>query len=154
MPSLPTMTSPPSAVCPVLDADIPTINHTLTRNPALIESQSGLLDQLADLDNITVLAPSNDALSAFLNGTNITEALAQDANIVAAILSYHVLNGTYYASNFTDTPVFIPTLLNNATYENITGGQVVEGMAVDDSVSFYSGLRHQSNVTTAVSVFV
>lgn len=123
----------------------------LTRT-ALIGSQDGLLDQLADLDNITLLAPSNDALSEFLNSTNITEALIADPGIVTAILSYHVLNGTYYASNFTDTPVFIPTLLNNATYENITGGQVVEGLALNDSVSFYSGLRQESNVTKAVSL--
>ncbi|KAH6874435.1 FAS1 domain-containing protein [Thelonectria olida] len=124
-------------------------NKTLSALNGLLQSQSDLLDQLSDLSNITILAPSNEALGRFLNTTNITEVAVQDPNIVSAILSYHVLNGTYYASNFTDTPAFIPSLLNNQTYENVTGGQVVEGVAVDDGVSFYSALRAESNVTEA-----
>lgn len=75
-------------------------------------------------------------------------------SLITAVLSYHVLNGTYYAANVTDTPAFIPTLLSNSSYENVTGAQVVEAVSegTDDetTVSFYSGLKSQANVTEAV----
>ena len=77
--------------------------------------------------------------------------VAADPSIVTALLTYHVLNGTYYASNVTDMAAFIPTLLTNSTYSNVTGGQVVGAMAEGDTVSFYSALKQQSNVTEAVS---
>lgn len=75
--------------------------------------------------------------------------------LVGAVLMYHVLNGTYYADNVTDTPTFIPTLLSNSSYENVTGSQVIEALAEDSgddgtTVSFYSALKAQANVTTAV----
>jgi uncharacterized surface protein with fasciclin (FAS1) repeats len=106
---------------------------------------------LTNLENITILAPSNEALESFLNNTEVAAMVAADPSIVPAILSYHVLNGTYYASNVTDTAAFIPTLLTNATYSNVTGGQVVSAIADGDTVSFYSALKQQSNVTEAVS---
>lgn len=73
-----------------------------------------------------------------------------DPGLVQAVLQYHVLNGTYYSDNITDTPAFVPTLLDNSTYENITGGQVVECVNNDGNVSIYSALRHASYVTQAV----
>lgn len=117
----------------------------------LIRAQPGLARTLSRLSNITILAPSNDALEELLNDTAVAKQVAADPGIIGAILQYHVLNGTYYASNITDTPAFVKTLLTNETYTNVTGGQVVEAVAVDDTVSFYSGLRAQSNVTEAVS---
>ncbi|KAI8648656.1 hypothetical protein NCS57_01477400 [Fusarium keratoplasticum] len=124
-------------------------NETLSALNGLLESQTDFFDRLADLDNITILAPSNEALSDFLNSTNITNFVPEASNVVSAILSYHVLNGSWYAGNFTDTPVFIPSLLNNQTWENVTGGQVVEGVAVEGIVSFYSAFRAEANVTEA-----
>ena len=73
-----------------------------------------------------------------------------DTTAIEAILSYHVLAGTYPASDITSTPAFIPTLLNNTAYSNVTGGQVVEAVAQGTSVEFYSGLLANSTVTTAV----
>ena len=68
-----------------------------------------------------------------------------------ALLQYHVLNGTYPASAVTDTPVFLPTYLNDTQYSNVTGGQVVEAVRQGDDVVFYSGLLSNATVTTAVS---
>ncbi|KAF4460758.1 TGF beta induced ig-h3 precursor [Fusarium albosuccineum] len=124
-------------------------NDTLSELNGLLKSQPALARTLGRLRNVTILAPSNDAIEALLNDTSVTNMIDADPGAIGAILQYHVLNGTYYASNFTDTPVFAQSLLNNQTFENVTGGQVVEGVAMDDTVSFYSGFRAQSNVTEA-----
>jgi uncharacterized surface protein with fasciclin (FAS1) repeats len=124
-------------------------NDTLSALNGLLQAQPDLVDTLTNLENITILAPSNEALESFLNNTEVAAMVAADPSIVPAILSYHVLNGTYYASNVTDTAAFIPTLLTNATYSNVTGGQVVSAIADGDTVSFYSALKQQSNVTEA-----
>lgn len=73
-----------------------------------------------------------------------------NSDTVAAILEYHVLNGTFPASNFTGTNQFIPTLLTNSTMTNVTGGQVVEGVLNGKSVELFSGLKEKSTVATAV----
>jgi transforming growth factor-beta-induced protein len=71
-------------------------------------------------------------------------------DVVAALLSYHVLNGTFPASAFTPAPAFVPTLLSNASYTNVTGGQRVEGYLNGTSVIVVSGALSMSMVTTAV----
>jgi hypothetical protein len=73
---------------------------------------------------------------------------------VAALLTYHVLNGTYPASAFTNMSMFIPTMLMNTSYANVTGGQVVEVMAMNNTVVFTSGLLSTSMVTTPVRTLV
>jgi uncharacterized surface protein with fasciclin (FAS1) repeats len=97
------------------------------------------------------LAPNNNAIAKLLNNTIAAQALAADPSLIAAVLQYHVLNGVYYASNFTEKAQFIPTLLTNQTYTNVTGGQVVEAVAMNGGVTFYTGLRENSTVTQAVS---
>ncbi|KAF7561332.1 hypothetical protein G7046_g2811 [Stylonectria norvegica] len=120
-------------------------NSTLSVLNSLLQSQPSLASALANITNITILAPSNDALNAFLNNSAVTAMVAADSGLVPAILSYHVLNGTYLASDFSTTPMFIESLLANQTYENVTGGQVVEALAQGDTVSFYSALKSESN---------
>jgi uncharacterized surface protein with fasciclin (FAS1) repeats len=116
--------------------------------PALLGAQPALVSALTGLTNITILAPSNAAFAAFLN-TTAGKAAAADPSAVAALLTYHVLNGTYYASAFTSTPLFIPSLLTNTSYANVTGGQVVEAAVVNSSVVFTTGVLATSTVTTA-----
>ena len=91
---------------------------------ALLSSYPGVANSLANITNVTLLAPSNDALAKFTNSTAF-QALASSPNgnkTIEDLLSYHVLQGEYYASNITDTPAFIHTLLNDTTYTNVTGG--------------------------------
>jgi uncharacterized surface protein with fasciclin (FAS1) repeats len=99
---------------------------------------------------VTILAPNNDALSALLNNSDAAATLS-DSGAVDALLSYHVLRGTYYADSFTNTSMFIPTLLVNETYANITGGQRVEARVSDSNVTFFSGLKQNATVLTPVS---
>ncbi|KAL6354940.1 hypothetical protein LRP88_12298 [Fusarium phalaenopsidis] len=113
---------------------------------ASAQSRTSLTDALdSKNDTLSELNGINDALEALLNDTTVAKQVAADPGLIGAILQYHVLNGTYYASNITDTPAFVKTLLTNETYTNVTSGQVVEAVAANDTVSFYSGLRAQSN---------
>ncbi|KAM0267457.1 hypothetical protein ACHAPA_006002 [Fusarium lateritium] len=136
---------------PNLTAALGSENSTLSELTGLISAQPSLLRDLNRLRNVTILAPSNDAIKELLKDTAVARMVENDPSAVASLLQYHVLNGTYYASNITgmDGPAFVPTMLSNATYANVTGGQRVEVMAMNDTVSFYSGFRAQSNVTQA-----
>ncbi|CAM1502628.1 Fc.00g074040.m01.CDS01 [Cosmosporella sp. VM-42] len=124
-------------------------NDTLSTLNGLLAAQPGLVRALSSMNNITILAPSNDAFEAFLNDTDVARMVGADPGAVTAVLSYHVLNGTYMANDFMNTSMFIETMLSNRTYENVTGGQVVEARMNNDTVSFYSALKAESNVTTA-----
>jgi hypothetical protein len=44
-----------------------------------------------------------------------------DLSAVAALLTYHVLNGTSYASDFTDAggPLLVSTIPNKASYSDL-----------------------------------
>lgn len=69
---------------------------------------------------VTILAPTNDAFSALaLNTTNKEE--------VGALLRYHILRGIHSSDSIDSSVSFLPTLLQDEEYTNVTGGQVVEG---------------------------
>lgn len=123
-------------------------NSTLSSLSGLLATQPDLLTALGGATNITILAPSNDAFAAFLN-SDAGGVAATQPDVVAALLSYHVLNGTYPASAFTDVAAFIPTLLTNSSYTNVTGGQVVGGKTNGSDVLITSGLLQSSKVITA-----
>jgi len=116
---------------------------------SLISADPALLNALTSANDITILAPSNEAFSKLLN-SSAGEGLTDDSGLVAALLQYHVLNGTFASQDITNTSAFVPTLLTNESYTNVTGGQVVEGVVVGDNVVFYSGLLQNSTVTKAV----
>lgn len=107
---------------------------------------------LSNATNITLLAPNNEAIGRLLNSSSSSDAQAMDSGLVRSILLYHVLNGTYFASNLTETngtAQFIPTMLTNETYTNVTGGQRVEAIGTDEDVVFYSALKDNSTVVEA-----
>ena len=111
-----------------------------------------LLQSLSMATNITILAPSNEAFAAFMNSSAGAAIAANDTAAIEAVLSYHVLDGTYDASMITSNATFIPTMLTNMSYANVTGGQRVEAIMAGTSVDFFSGLLQNSTVTTAVSI--
>jgi uncharacterized surface protein with fasciclin (FAS1) repeats len=134
-----------------LTAALASQNASLSTLISLLGAQPALISTLASLPNITILAPNNAALGAFLNSsTGMTAATMPD--LVTALLTYHVLNGTYPASAFASTPEFAPTLLTNTSYTNVTGGQRVEGYVNGSSIDIISGGLAKSTVVTAVSL--
>ncbi|KAL1618358.1 hypothetical protein SLS54_007335 [Diplodia seriata] len=130
------------------------LNATLSGIPELsnLTTYLGLvpevLNSLSGANNITILAPSNDAFNQLMN-TSLGTALTQDPGLIQAVLTYHVLNGTYNSSQITEDTQFIPTLLTDPAYANVTGGQRVEVEEEDDNVVFYSGLLQNATVTRA-----
>lgn len=119
---------------------------------ALLSSYPRIESSLANISNVTILVPSNAALANFTNSTSF-QVLASGPSgnrTIEDLLSYHILQGEYYASNITDTPAFIHTYLNDTAYTNVTSGQIVEAIKQDNETYFYSGLLANSTVTQAV----
>lgn len=126
------------------------IRQLYTNNiTGLLATQPELVAGLANMTNITLLAPSNAALQSFLSTAGTSAAATP--GFITALLQYHVLNGTYHALNFTSRPQFLPTMLNNATFVNVTGGQRVEAMRNGTNVTITSGFVSKSSVVTPVS---
>ncbi|KAF2727419.1 Fasciclin-domain-containing protein [Polyplosphaeria fusca] len=131
-----------------------TLNATLSGNSELsnlttfLSANPALLSVLSNATNITILAPNNEAFGMLLN-SSAGENLASDVGLVSALLSYHVLNGTYSASQITNMSAFVPTLLTNETYSNVTGGQRVEAVMIGNETVFYSGLLQNATVSQA-----
>jgi uncharacterized surface protein with fasciclin (FAS1) repeats len=129
-------------------------NSSLSDLNGLITSNPSLMEALNRDSNVTLLAPNNDAIRAFLDSSSSGSTAKNDSGLIEALLSYHTLDGTYYASNFTDasrSPVmFIPTRLTNTSYANVTDGQRVEASTVNGNVTFISGLREHSTVVIPV----
>merc|ERR1712072_188437 len=102
---------------------------------------------LASWEDVTILAPSNDALETLMNSD--AGSMLDNDEFVQSLLRYHVLNCTVYSSNITQTPIFAPTSLNSSMYSNVTGGQVVAAQMEDGEAQFVSGLKQVSTVSEA-----
>lgn len=88
----------------------------------LVNSSANATALLANSNNFTFLAPSNDAISKFnsqnpgvLNGTQLFPNV-----------QYGLLKGVYPTLSITTTPQFVQSNLSDSTYANVTGGQAVE----------------------------
>ncbi|KAH8595200.1 FAS1 domain-containing protein [Bisporella sp. PMI_857] len=127
-------------------------NATLSSLTSLLGANPALVETLSRLSNITILAPSNDAIAAFLN-SSAGQAVATDAGAVTALLTYHVLNGSFPASAFTNSSQSVPTLLTNTSFTNVTGGQVVEATLNGTNVTITSGLLSKSQVVVGDVAF-
>ncbi|KAL8864354.1 MAG: hypothetical protein Q9174_007384 [Haloplaca sp. 1 TL-2023] len=114
----------------------------------------GLADMLGGAQNVTILAPSNEAFTAFMASPMAEAYMGEDGQpdpvAIGALLMYHVLNGTYASDTVMEEPTFIPTMLNNTAYANVTGGQVVQAVTQEDQVLIFSGLSNNATVTTPV----
>ncbi|KAH8652047.1 FAS1 domain-containing protein [Xylariales sp. PMI_506] len=123
------------------NASLSVLNGLLSTNPDIANALGGL-------NNVTLLAPNNDALTALISDTGSASILT-DTGALLALLQYHVLDGTIYASDIGNTSTFVPTALTNSSYTNVTGGQVVEAQSVDGNVTFFSALKQNVTVVTA-----
>jgi uncharacterized surface protein with fasciclin (FAS1) repeats len=112
-----------------------------------------VLSVLSSATNITILAPSNQAFTSYLNSSASTALANNNTALVDALLDYHVIRGTYNASTITKQASFLHTDLTTSRYANVSNGQVVEGIVIGSNVTFFSGLLANSTVTTAVCRF-
>ncbi|KAF7858495.1 hypothetical protein EAF04_009095 [Stromatinia cepivora] len=128
-------------------------NGTLSTLSMLLGQQPALAGALSNTSSgITVLAPSNAAFAKFL-AMPANKAAAGQSDVVAAVLQYHVLNGTFPASKFTNEAQFVPTLLTNESYTQVTGGQVVQVALSGSNAVITTGLKETSTTTQTDIMF-
>ncbi|KAK5118917.1 hypothetical protein LTR62_000128 [Meristemomyces frigidus] len=123
-------------------------NTDLSGLSQLLQQYPNVATSLASASNVTLFAPSNQALQAV--SAVLASAGGNTSNLVQALLDYHTVKGVYLASNITAQPAFPRTMLNMTAYSNVTGGQVVECRLVNNTtVEVISGLKTVANVTQA-----
>ncbi|PNS17747.1 Periostin [Sphaceloma murrayae] len=115
-----------------------------------------LVNTLSNANNITIFAPVNSAFAAVPPDT--AEGLAissRDPNGTTTLLNYHVAQGTYPSSSFTDTPFYTPTLFDsrsiifNNPRTNVTGGQNLGLFRDGQQFQVLTGELQTSNVIQA-----
>ncbi|KAL9023083.1 MAG: hypothetical protein Q9180_008402 [Flavoplaca navasiana] len=131
--------------------DLLSSTESLSSLRTAVESVPGLGETLGSAMNVTVLAPSNEAFEMFMSSAQGQSFNDEDA--IQALLQYHIINGTYRSDAVSEMPVFLPTMLNNTDYANVTGGQVVQAVMQGENVVFYSGLLNNATVTEADQEF-
>lgn len=122
----------------------------LSNLTSLVSLYPDLVEALGKATGVTILAPSNQAFGAFLQGAG-SQAIQNDKAYIKGLLTYHVLNGKVPAAAFKTSPAFIPTLLTPPALTNVTGGQVVEGFTKGQTIEVVSGLRQVSTVVKGAS---
>ncbi|ETI25440.1 hypothetical protein G647_02213 [Cladophialophora carrionii CBS 160.54] len=136
------------ACCLAADQDILTIlkqQNDISTFIALLEQFDDLVDIL-NRGTFSVLIPNDQALAAFANEN---PDLSNDTDALRALLEYHIANGTHPSATFGLQPLFVPTLLTNPDYTNVTGGQVVEITSLDNRSAVVSGVKAVSHVVEA-----
>ncbi|OCT47219.1 beta-Ig-H3/fasciclin [Cladophialophora carrionii] len=136
------------ACCLAADQDILTIlkqQNDISTFIALLEQFDDLVDIL-NQGTFSVLIPNDQALAAF---GNENPDLSNDTDALRALLEYHIANGTHPSATFGLQPLFVPTLLTNPDYTNVTGGQVVEITSLDNRSAVVSGVKAVSHVVEA-----
>ena len=101
-----------------------------------------------DSQAFQVLAPSNDAISDYLRLSGLPDN--DTSAIFEAWATYHILRGTHSKNKLQSATQFIPTLLTDPDYNNITGGQRVEVQSAGEQVYFLSGNKSRSNIVQGV----
>ena len=119
----------------------PELNSLYTviwKNPVLVRN-------LVEAKNVTIFAPNNQAFAKFQD-----PLLDGD---LTAILSYHIIAGTYESSALKTVPAFLPTTLENYDkYRNLTKPQVVKALIEKDKAVVYGGLNKFVTVVKAVGL--
>lgn len=120
-----------------------------------------LAKTLGGLKDVTLLAPTDSAFKALLNmDENLENTAIKQKNVeaIAALLSYHVLNGTFTSGDFTGIPTYVHSLFTQASkaqgmsLTNVTEGQNVGLVLNDKNATILSGELQSANVVQAVSI--
>ena len=120
---------------------------------ALLTSYEDIFANLSSQQNITIFAPSNDAFEKLPYQVLGPAFATNNSDAIRELLQYHVAPNVYPSDAFNGTFKFLPTLLNNQTYENVTGGQMIAGVQQAGKVWVaVSGLGSRSTLTNLVSL--
>jgi len=124
--------------------ELSTFNH-------YVNSSSTLTSLLSSANDITLLAPSNDALHTWYEEQSTSVPLNSDQ--IEAVLIYHVLHGVFPTVSLSTEPQFASSFLTDTQYTNVTSGQAVELLAtVDGDPQIVSGNKSISGLSTKASL--
>lgn len=110
----------------------------------MLEQQQAVFNAANNTQDITVLAPSNNALSSL--SATVVSRISSDLDCLAALLSYPSSTGrtTSHSSLRRPTPCISRMLLNSSFYSTVAGGQRVMSRRSAGAVDLYSG---EENIT-------
>jgi len=89
--------------------------------------EAGLADTLSGEGPFTVFAPTNDAFTEFLDGT---EASSLDLDLVSSILTYHVVPGIYSASDISNGKTLTTVLGEEISFSVMGSTAMVNGETI------------------------
>jgi transforming growth factor-beta-induced protein len=107
---------------------------------------------LSTAQNITILAPSNQAFTNLMQRNPKSASLTNNPTLLTGVLQYHVLSGKLASTDFKTTPQFATSMLM-APFANVTGGQKVELVKLNNTAAIFSGFKQMATVTTADVAF-
>ncbi|KAK4452933.1 hypothetical protein QBC34DRAFT_20962 [Podospora aff. communis PSN243] len=119
---------------------------------SLLQTVPDIVQALSTAQNVTILAPSNDAFARLMARNPRSAELTRNPRLLTGVLQYHVLVGRMPASEFSAVPKFPPTLLDTP-FANVTGGQRVQLTFVNDTAMVFSGYKQAAMVVTADVAF-
>ncbi len=143
-------TEEPAAVAGVPDAR-PTIAEWLTNDAdgrfttllAAVQA-AGMGDAFAALDDVTLLAPTNDAFAASLESMGLTPAeVMANMDLLTAVLNYHVIPGRYQFTRLTGGPALTTAEGSDVQFDLTDGVFTVNGVNISDVDNFAAnGIVH------------
>lgn len=126
-------------------------NENLTQFTTLLTSYGDIYANLSFQSAVTILAPNDEAFNKIPYSSLGPAFEANQSQIVRSILQYHILPGLHPAGGYNGSFSFDKTWLQNTSYTNVTGGQVVGGVQQAGNVNvFTSGLGTRSTLVTPV----
>jgi transforming growth factor-beta-induced protein len=128
---------------------MPRGNKTDPSPLGLLQTVPDVVQTLSVAQNVTILAPSNDAFARLMARNPRSAELTRNPRLLTGVLQYHVLQGRIPASDFQATPRFPATLLN-APFANVTGGQRLQLTFVNNTAMVFSGYKQAAQVVAAV----
>ncbi|KAI4169824.1 MAG: hypothetical protein LQ343_005373 [Gyalolechia ehrenbergii] len=124
-------------------------NENLTEFTTLLTSYGDIYANLSFQSEVTILTPNNDAFNKIPYSSLGPAFEANQSQIVRSILQYHILPGLHPSESYNGTFAFDPTWLQNTSYTNVTGGQMVGGVQQAGPVNvFTSGMGTRSTLVT------
>ena len=112
---------PPAPVLNVWDIIVNSENHTILEQAILA---AGLDANLSNAEALTVFAPTDEAITAFMEDEDLTIEDIVSSEDLLAILLYHVVAGTYLSGDLMDE-MMLMTLQGVDILVNIVDGEVI-----------------------------
>lgn len=124
----------------------------LSEFKTLLTSYGDIYANLSFQQEVTVLVPNNDAFNKIPYSSLGPAFKANQSDIIRSVLQYHILPGLHPSGSYNGTFSFDKTWLENSTYTNVTGGQVIGGVRQSGDVNIItSGMGSRSTIVQTVS---